>query len=219
MALVPNPVTGQLDVAEQVTVEGIAGTGTAGTIAKFTDTEQIGDSIISDDGSTATVDGDLDVLGDILVNGTPISTGSPGGSDGAVQFNDGGNFGGLNRRVVEVSGIVTTDDSTPVAVTSLTLSADTVYRILVEAEGRSTAVGVGAVGDLTYNVSRIAAKRVSGGAVVINVQSTISALSFTENTTPNINATANGNDIDITITGGDAGTTVTWRFLLTIDAV
>lgn len=156
----------------------------------------------------------------ILVPPGGGGAGSPGGVNGSIQVNDGaGGFGAIGRRAFLIPSIQTTDDATPVAVATVPLSLNTNYRILVEAVGRSTVVGVGAVGDITASVNRIVAKRIAGGAVVVDVQNDITGFTFGENTTPTVNATANGNDVDITVTGGDAATTVVWNFVITIDEV
>lgn len=176
MALVPNPVTGQLDVAEQVTVEGIAGTGTTGTIAKFTDTAQVGDSSITDDGSTVEVDADLDVLGDILVNGVPISTGAgPGGETASLQANDGaGGFFGLDLKV-DQSGEQTLVADVATTLLTIPLEDDTNYAVLVIAVGRCTVAGnATSVGDLAVEIRVAQAKRVAGTATLVAVQNVIS---------------------------------------------
>ena len=52
----------------------VGGTGTANTLAKWTDSYTIGDSSITDDGSDVTVGVNLTVSGDLTVNGTGTHT-------------------------------------------------------------------------------------------------------------------------------------------------
>lgn len=55
-------------------VGGVGGSGTANKLAKWTDAYTIGDSSITDDGSTVTVGVDLTITGNLTVNGTGTHT-------------------------------------------------------------------------------------------------------------------------------------------------
>ena len=67
----------------------LTGSGTPGTIALFTDTDELGDSILSQSGSTITVGGNLNITsgGQIQINGVPISS---------ADLSDGSNLAKLN---------------------------------------------------------------------------------------------------------------------------
>ncbi|TAK89163.1 hypothetical protein EPO04_03630 [Patescibacteria group bacterium] len=55
-------------------VNGITGTGTAGRLAKFSGSQVVADSLLSETGTTATVNGDLAVTGNISGNGANITS-------------------------------------------------------------------------------------------------------------------------------------------------
>ena len=55
-------------------IGGITGSGTTNTIAKFTDSQTLGDSSITDDGSMVTIGVNLTVSGNLTVGGTGTHT-------------------------------------------------------------------------------------------------------------------------------------------------
>lgn len=152
---------------------------------------------------------------------TDGGSGTPGGATGALQFNDAGDFGGLRRRVFEGTAI-TTDDTTPQTIATIAIAETTVASIVVAVVGRSTAVGVGSVGDAIAAGFRVVAKRLTGmGAEMVDDQTLAASAGygFATNTPPTFTATDVGNNIVIEITGGDAGTTVSWFATITVDFV
>lgn len=79
----------------------VTGSGSTNTVPLWTSASALGDSIITESGSQIRVGGSLNATGNIYDNGNRVCTssnglcdGTPGGSDGQVQFNDGGSFGG-----------------------------------------------------------------------------------------------------------------------------
>ena len=65
----------EIDITIDAALAGgtISGSGTSGTIAKFTGAASIGDSIITESGATATVTGTLNATTALQVNGTAVS--------------------------------------------------------------------------------------------------------------------------------------------------
>lgn len=147
-------------------------------------------------------------------------SGTPGGSTNAAQVNDGaGGFAGTNLLLVDGSAI-TTDAVTPETLATITLSANTNYHILIEYVGRVTAAGgIPVVGDLSAGTARVDANRIGAGAVVLDTQDNLAGLSFSQNTPPTVDATPSGNDVLITIVGGDAATTVSWKAVIRVVSV
>ena len=83
--------------------------GTTNTLAKFTGSQAIGDSIISDDGTTVTVNGNLTVTGTTTLN-TPlaITSGGTGASTAsAARTNLGAAASGANSDITSLSGLTT----------------------------------------------------------------------------------------------------------------
>lgn len=112
----------------------------------------------------------------------------------------------------------TTDNTTPKTAATIALSPNTNYRIILSWLGRQTTATVGAVGGIFAAEFTVTAKRIGGGAVVVDFSSGSNQISEL-NTNPTLAAVASGNNVLLQVTGGDAATTVLWLVTYTVESL
>ena len=137
-------------------VGGITGSGTTNRVAKFTDSQQIGDSSIEDTGSAVTVNNPLTITGDLTVQGTGTHsiagtldpnyvagytlTGSITGS-GSPDIIGIGQFSG-------VTAVLSTSVTTPLLTSSggtLTVQSDDGHDVILDAGSGTIQIATGDV--------------------------------------------------------------------------
>lgn len=197
MSLTINPITGLPDlVGSGGSGGGIDGSGTAGTLAKFTDADTIADSVITEASGGVTVT--QPTLGSDILNLTSTATGDD-----------------PNYRVIQ-GRAASPDDVNLITILTIPLALNTAYLIETKLIARCTAGnGGGTTGTVNARVLRTLAKRVGGGAVVTAVSDT----SFTGDGSIVTSVTASGNNVIVAVKGNNGDASFVFHATATVQSV